>query len=127
MDHRKLYRLNERIKDSEEFTKQLKAEYNEMADELMEEWMETGNTLTNCDGRTIHLHTYTFAKKLADDEAVFAALRASGHGALIKGNVPAQTLASAVKEREEEDGHLPPEWDGIIEAGHKRSIRVRKA
>ena len=126
MDHRKLYRLNERIKDSEEFTKQLKAEYNEMADELMEEWMETGNTLTNCDGRCIHLHTRTYAKKLADDDTVFAALRASGHGALIKDNIPANTLAAAVRECEG-DRELPPEWDGIIEAGHKRSIRVRKA
>lgn len=127
MTHREFYQLCERIKDLEELTKELKAERDAKADEIMEKWMETGDTMARCDGRTIYLHTRTYAKKLKGDDEVYAALRASGHGALIKDNVPANTLAAAVREKEEEDGQLPVEWDGIIEAGHIYSIRVRKS
>lgn len=127
MTHREFYQLCDRINDLEELTKELKAERDAAADEIMEKWMETGDTMARCDGHCIYLHTRTYAKKLKSDEEVYAALRASGHGALIKDNVPANTLAKAVREAEEEDGQLPVEWDGIIEAGHKYSIRVRKS
>lgn len=127
MTHREFYQLCEKIKDMEDFVKQLKAERDEAAEELMEQWMETGETQVKCDGRCIHLHNRTYAKKLASDEEVYAALRASGHGALIKDNVPANTLAATIREELETNEELPPEWDGIIEAGHIYSIRVRKA
>lgn len=126
MTHREFYQLCERIKDLEELTQKLKAERDAKADEIMEKWMETGDTMARCDGRTIYLHTRTYALMPRGKEAAIELLQASDDANIVQPNINANTLAALIREKEE-DGQLPPEWDGIIEAGHKYSIRVRKS
>ena len=105
-----------------------KARRTDIGEEIMEKWAEEGIDQVKIAGAgTVYLNRRVVAKKLKDDAAVYAALRASGHGALIKDNVPAQTLASTVREEIEANDELPPEWDGIIEAAYIPSIRVRKS
>ena len=105
-----------------------KARRTDIGEEIMEKWAQDGIDQVKIAGAgTVYLNRRVVAKKLKDDAAVYAALRASGHGALIKDNVPAQTLASTVREEIEANDELPPEWAGIIEAGYIPSIRVRKS
>lgn len=127
LEARMIY-ANDEVKHLEDKLKVAKARRTDIGEELMEKWSQDGIDQVKIAGAgTVYLNRRVYAKKLKDDAEVYAALRASGHGALIKDNVPAQTLASTVREEIETNDELPPEWAGIIEAGYIPSIKVRKS
>jgi hypothetical protein len=58
--------------------------------------------------------------------AVVDALRGEGYGQLVKFDVNATSLGKLVRDRLKEHGELPPEFEGLIEAGSKWRIGVTK-
>lgn len=68
-----------------------------------------------------------FSKKGGVDEILFDTLREDGLGDIIKETVNPRTLQSALKEiAEQNDGELPPQYDGLVSVYRYMDVGRRK-
>lgn len=68
-----------------------------------------------------------FSKKGGVDELLFDTLREDGLGDIIKETVNPRTLQSALKEiAEQNDGELPPQYDGLVSVYRYMDVGRRK-
>ena len=68
-----------------------------------------------------------FSKKGGVDEILFDTLREDGLGDIIKETVNPRTLESALKEiAEQNDGELPPQYDGLVSVYRYMDVGRRK-
>ena len=68
-----------------------------------------------------------YSKKGGMDEELFGVLREDGLGDIIKETVNARTLQAALKElAEQNDGELPPQYEGLISVYRYMDVGRRK-
>lgn len=68
-----------------------------------------------------------FSKKGGADEALFEVLREDGLGDIIKETVNARTLQAVLRDMtEQNDGELPPQYDGLVSVYRYMDVGRRK-
>lgn len=69
-----------------------------------------------------------FSKRGGADEQLFAVLREDGLGDIIRETVNPRTLQATLKEvAEQNDGELPPQYDGLVSVYRYMDVGRRKA
>lgn len=92
---------------------------------LLERWLDAGLDNLSVNGRKVYTLTRTFAQTPLGKPAAVALLKANPeHGALVEETVNGNRLNALVAELMRDNGNLPPEWKGVIEAYHKPYLRV---
>lgn len=108
---KKLLKMDQAIKDTEEILKYLKGQKEKIEQELVSLMIdqEVGNL--SVEGKKIYLATrLSVSPKAAQREALYDALQDNGLGDLIKPTVNANTLTATVKELMEHNDNQLPEW-----------------
>jgi len=122
-------RAAEAASDSER--KAMKEEADKLEQQIVDMYSEAGVPSLSIDGKTVYLHRSTYAQRIggADSDAVIAALRASGHGDIVKDNVNGQTLNALVRELcdGDEPKGLPEPLADVLELGERFAIRITDA
>lgn len=99
-----------------------------LAEMYADEGVQSANVSNGERNVTVYLNRQVFAKKEDPEnpEALFEALKATGHGDIVKLGVNGQSLNAIVREAEDADD-FPPEWDGILSFSETFKIGVRAA
>lgn len=114
---------------SEVEAKTIKAEADELEQQLLEEFAEEGTDSVSLDGTTVYLRRDLFAAKKDGIETpdVVKALVACGLGHFVTDTYNANTLSAHLRALDDTDTPLPPELDEVIYGFEKYSIRTRAA
>ena len=131
-----LFELADRLKAARDRKKELDAESKEIGAQiedldrqLSEAMAEQEVDRFSRNGSLFYLSSRLFAGPTAGEkDAMIAALKANGYGALVTETVNANTLASFAKERmaETETGELPGWLSDVVSTFEKVSVGVRK-
>ena len=131
-----LFELADRLKAARDRKKELDAESKEIGAQiedldrqLSEAMAEQEVDRFSRNGSFFYLSSRLFAgPKAGEKDAMIAALKANGYGALVTETVNANTLASFAKERmaETETGELPGWLADVVSTFEKVSVGVRK-
>ncbi|WP_308415401.1 gp33 family protein [Sporanaerobium hydrogeniformans] len=125
----KLKNLKDRKAELEEITKEVSAEIESAEQELLSIMTEDEIPKFVHAGTSFSMTNKVFASARADKkDELFEALRENGLGDLIKEQVNAQSLRSAVIEQMEDNDDELPKWlDGLVNVFEKPVINLRKA
>lgn len=97
-----------------------------MEAQLVDHYVDNGLQSMNMDGHLVYLSTTVYAELPMGTEAAVKALLDSDYRDLVKPNVNRQSLSALVRELKEQ-GNIPESFEGVIQAGERPGIRVRKA
>lgn len=122
-------RAAEKEADSERAA--VKEEADKLEQQIVDMYSDAGVPSLSIDGKTVYLHRSTYAQRLPGltSEDVMAALRASGHGDIVKDTVNGQTLNALVRELcdGDEPKGLPEPLAEVLEMGERFAIRITDA
>lgn len=134
-DHQKMMQLAEQLiaakqekKELEDQTKAATAEIERLDRELSDLMAKMDCPNFTHAGYTFYLSSRLFVSPQSGrKEALFTALRSNGYGSIVTETINANTLASFVKERmEENDGEIPEWLSDVVNTHEKISVGVRK-
>ena len=109
---------------------QLNKELNELEPELLESFAEEGVESIKVDGRIVFLHRQIWAQVVGgacNRPLAVEALKRAGLSDFVSENFNSNQLSAYMRELERNGEPLPEEFDGILEANEKFSLRTRKA
>lgn len=124
---RRLIALNDEIKELDARLRDLKAEKDTLEVTMLDDWAMEGLDGMKLDGRTLFIRCDTYASFPAGKEAAIELLAESEHSDIVKPTVNTNTVSALVRELTQDGGELPEAWSGIIEAGQRYAIGIRKA
>ena len=134
-DHQRMMLLAEQLSDAKQQKKKLEEQTKAATAEIERLDRELSDLMAKMDcpnfthaGHTFYLSSRLFASPQSGrKEALFTALRENGYGSIVTETVNANTLASFVKERmEENDGEIPEWLTEVVNTHEKISVGVRK-
>lgn len=94
---------------------------------LLNEWAVEGLDSVKLDGRTLFIRCDTYASFPQGKESAVQLLKSGDHADVVQETVNSNTASALVRELVAEGGALPAAWAGVIEAGERYSVGVRKA
>ena len=118
--------LKDQIDEAEASLKSLREEKDRLEAQLVDHYVDNGLQSVNMDGRLVYLTNTVYAELPQGTEAAIRVLQASDYRDLVKPNVNRQSLSALVRELKEQ-GTIPESFEGVIQAGERPGIRVRKA
>ena len=126
-NERRMVEVDGEIKALKTKLKELEDEKEKLTEAILDAWLEAGVDSMRVDGATVYCHTRTFALLPQGSEAAIDVLKSGEYSDVVQETVNLNTLSALVRELNEINGTLPPEWEGVIGAGGDMSIRVRKS
>jgi len=115
--------IDAEIKEAEALVASIKARRQVVEEQLLEQFAESGTQSVKVNGRTVSMRRDLYSKVL-DPERLNDALRAAGFGDLIEEKVNSMRLSALVREIDRGDVERPAEFEGVVEASERFSIRV---
>ena len=131
-----MFALAERLKElrdaksaSEQKTKDINAELDEVEQELAQMMVDTETQNFTRGGTMFSLTNKTRASAVADSKAkLYRALKRKGHGDLVYETVNANSLSAFVNEQIAENNEELPKWlNGLVNVYEQTKVSVRKA
>ena len=107
-------------------TDELKARKTALEAELLEKWSAEGVDGMKLDGHALYIRDSAYASMPQGKDAAVALLQQTEHRDLVQLTVNSNSLSALVRELVATEG-LPPDWGGVIEAGHRIDVGVRKS
>tara|TARA_Y100000310_G_C20663369_1_gene806046 strand:- start:164 stop:910 length:747 start_codon:yes stop_codon:yes gene_type:complete len=110
--------------------KSVKAEMDELGGEegiLLNQFIENGLQSMKASGMNVHVRRDLWSKVLDSRAAACEALKASGHGALVREDFSTQSLSALLREYDKGGTDLPEEFEGKIGIHEKITLRATKS
>jgi len=118
-------RLAKRRAQLEDEVERIKGEVAALDAKILAAWEQSETNRITAQGSTLYLYPRRYAKVL-DEDALAAALRREGLGAIVKEGVNTSTLTATLKELADTAG-LPESFAGIVELRQTTVLRQKNA
>jgi len=126
-DEAELACVERRLKRLSAREKQLTDSRDKLRARVLASWEERGVTQVRLDDVLLHIRSRFVPQYPQGQEVAIATIKAIGGdiARLVKEGIVFQTMAAFLKESQEEDRPLPPQFEGVIEAAVELSVAAR--
>ncbi len=124
----RLKALQERKKDLDEQSKAIASEISDIDTKLSDAMAEGEIERFSRNGSTFYLKSRLFASPAAGKkDGMMQALKDNGYGSIVTETVNANTLASTIKEYQEQTGETLPDWlSEYVSLYEKTTVGIRR-
>jgi hypothetical protein len=119
------------IKEYERKAKTLKAERAMLAEQLMDQMVQEGVSTFKIDGKTVYLHSQSWANAKLNEEgtrdfpSACEALITCGYSDFVETKFSTQRVSALIRELEKDPAGIPPELTSTLDITEKVDVRVR--